>query len=341
MGIQMSRILIALGVAYLMLAGGGSGAAASTHADELGSLGMIIEIYDESDGLVLEHRKGRTSQNEPICVNEDYRVEVWAVAFLIWNNIESDNALVVRGEWRVEAGGQDITPPEATGGRLENVGNRVTQAAIFSYKPTEKGLDSLIFRAPQVRHPETRVVQSVREVVTLKVEDCPLNTSMIYQGSFEGEGFAVNLFGVMDEVMLNANDDGTYSGSGTSVLTYIVHLDSPTCSMFLEQDVSQVDMTATVTEQVITLVFDPQPGVWHRLVSCPRFGEIGGFSLLDIGLPPVTLPGSGGVVRLPPVLFPGYFTIIVTRETGEGAVSDAGVRLPSKATGLDQAALSE
>jgi hypothetical protein len=330
MSIRMSRIVIALGVAMIIL---------------IGVLGIgVPESQAANQETIFTLVAGFHPDQSPICVGDELdlivrvQMAVTRPEGTYVSHIFIPNATVNAG---VSLG--ELSPARA---RIQAViqsedGGVDSDAAKFTYRATEAGRGRIELETVVPGEFTGGQAALIGTTVRFEVEECPPEVSMVYQGSFEGEGFAVNLFGVMDEVMLNANDDGTYSGSGTSVLTYIVYLDSPTCSMFLEQDVSQVDMTATVTEQVITLVFDPQPGVWHRLVSCPRFGEIGVFSLLDIGLTPVTLPGSGGVVRLPPVLFPGYFTIIVTRETGEGAVSDAGVRLPSKLTGLDQAALSE
>jgi hypothetical protein len=210
-----------------------------------------------------------------------------------------------------------ITPPTRSTGFYG-------EWAWFTYTARSAGTETLRFTA-EITDRRTEAKEHVDRTFTFEVRNCPKKVSILYQGTYAGEGFALATTGWMDEVTLDADEDSSYSGAGTLPLVSTL-LGVPGCVAY-GLDMNEVHMTATLGEQNLTVVFDAPPGHVVAEASCYGYGGTGGgetASLNEVGLTQITVPQAGGVVRLAGVGIPGAFTIIVTREAEEEAVSDAG-----------------
>jgi hypothetical protein len=192
-----------------------------------------------------------------------------------------------------------------------------TTLAIYSYEARYTGNDEMEFYANIAE-------QLAPGTVKVKVVDCAHKVEMIYNGILPIEGTTFYWNGIMDEVTVEADENGQLHGTGTMVYSQTVS-GLPGCSVSW----STLDMPATVSgaadDEWLHLNFAFASGGGTATTTCPIVGPMSGSMDSDPSPAfnaPISVPTNGGVVTYPsPAPGGGTVYVIVTPVEDDEAVS--------------------
>ena len=204
--------------------------------------------------------------------------------------------------------------------------------AVFRYYPRGIGTERLEFDAVPAWSGFVNslppVILATPRPLQFEVTDCIVKVEMIYDGAWTIEGATFYFTGIMDDVTVEADENGLLHGEGTMVYNQTVTgLQGCTATW------STLEMPATISGEVgddqLNLRFDFQGGQRVATGTCPLVGAVSTTFASDpspLFNLPQSFPLDGGVVSYvspgnPP---PGRVWVIVTPEEDEEAVSDAG-----------------
>ena len=192
-------------------------------------------------------------------------------------------------------------------------------AAVFVYTAKNKGSDALSFEVYGV--PPLPVPFGTRNP-TVEVKECTYKVTFVYSWQMAVEGYSFAQFGLMEETRLEPQEDGTFKGSGSFVLSQFGVV--PGCKSV---NFSDVPMPTHVTgnlnqnthELALEFPYDTTP--LRFSVSCAE-GSLGGSRDLDAsqgGLTKASFPEAGGTKEFPTQGggTPGKLTVIVNQELSE------------------------
>ena len=217
-----------------------------------------------------------------------------------------------------------LAPSRAPVRQLPVIGKgRYASAAGFTYTAKENGKESLTFQF-QGRNGQPLATQTIK----FEVQDCEVNVSMIYDGTFDvGGGITVRYAGIMDKVRVEADEDSNLHGEGVLDYKQFTTGLPGGCSASWTGWNSNVTITGQSEEDQIGLNFDFAPVTMTGTVGCDGFfgsGSSGGNPSVMFATS-LIFPSGGGVMVYPsPGQLPATVTVIVTREEEEEAVSSRG-----------------
>jgi hypothetical protein len=205
--------------------------------------------------------------------------------------------------------------------------------AVFRYYPRDVGTERLTFDALPVSSPFATASPPILahpRPFEFEVTNCNLKVqqtdSLLWPGEF---GDVIYGTGVIEEVTVEADEDGQLHGEGTYVYNQII-TGIPLCSITW----ATIDFPVTITGQMggeqLELDFAFGDGTSTGRVDCPTLS-----TEVTVGGNPsgafasrVIFPSDGGVMVYPsPATPPGAthtIFLIVTVEEDEEAISDAG-----------------
>jgi hypothetical protein len=242
-----------------------------------------------------------------ICKDQDYQVEVRPVL-----NVGAGVGpvplfgSVVLSLTRPDLGTLNgrITP-EA---RITNVGG----AAVFTYRAQRTGQETLNFGFTRVIHPEflrdpdyanipSQVVLLGSRFLTFEVRECTYVVGFVSTYQFaQGGVLAVN-FGLMAQARLERNEDGTFAGNSSFIITNLVT--SPVCIADYADVAIPTGVTGTVPQDSdeLELTFAYRKGTLVTNATCHDVNAQTSTSVDISGVAPktVTFPKEGGSKSFP------------------------------------------
>jgi hypothetical protein len=260
-----------------------------------------------------------------ICKDQDYQIEVRPVldvgagvgAVPLFGSVVISMTRPDRGTL------EGATGPTA---RIVNVGG----AAIFTYRAQTTGQELLNFGFTNFIHPEFRRDPDYADIPDLvsiltsrpfpfEVRACTYRVTFVSKYQFAQGGVIAANFGLMAETRVERNEDGTYAGDGSFVITNVVS--GGACT----QSYADVDIPTGITGKLIQdsgeleLTFQYRKGTLVTTATCPRIGTRQTSTTVDIsGIAPRTmkfpLEGGSKSISLPG---PGRGQLTITVEPEE------------------------
>jgi hypothetical protein len=200
--------------------------------------------------------------------------------------------------------------------------------AEFEYEPDKLGREFLVFEADLPASPGSAHTVKFKDIIHFEVVPCFVNVEAAYIGVWPIQNSTFYWNGIMDEVTVEADENGQLHGEGTMVYTQTVS-GLPACSAAW----STLEMSATVSGEVaedqLHLNFAFVGGERSVTTTCPITGTMSSSIDSDpspLFNAPISVPTEGGVITYispfnPP---PGTVFVVVTPVEEEEATSDSG-----------------
>jgi hypothetical protein len=263
---------------------------------------------------------------------EDFKEGAGITALVAWNvRDEIHSAMPIIGQQvhvtgvqhgtiqstAVTSGARNLSPPYTRPGGYG--------FAHFTYVPTSDGDVDLEFSADIPETPGSSRKVRFTYPLPFEVKSCAVSVNMFYNLTWPVDVATVYGTGVMDEVAVEADEDGNLHGEGALVYTQII-TGLPACSVTWSSMTSAVTITGQVEDDQIGLNFNFGDATFTATTVCPVGGGTGSSTVNPSSAfaSSLTFPTEGGVLTYPsPIAGGGIVTVIVTREEDEEAVSDA------------------